>query len=163
VSFAWQATEALCPGCVSPLFVAWHEDVALHGCASCGGAWLDNEGCRRLLGADLPEGVANTARTSLDTAKARDPAATAYRTPARPEGAPRKCPWCAAVLGRAVVGAITVDTCTAHGTFFDPHELFAHDQATVLEAAEDDAFVAELKSVLSADRKRNAWVCPPLG
>jgi hypothetical protein len=67
------------------------------------------------------------------------------------------------VLGRAVVGAITVDTCTAHGTFFDPHELFALDQATVLEAAEDDAFVAELKSVLSADRKRNAWVRPPLG
>jgi Zn-finger nucleic acid-binding protein len=104
--------ERLCPRCQVALFEGTRNDATLLGCAKCGGVWLDNRACHALVqgssGAlvDLAERAARGVTTAPDERVA-------------------PCPVCSRPLTTTAVPptTVTIDTCAAHGTWFDPNEL----------------------------------------
>lgn len=85
------------------------------GCPGCGGMWLGPDaavhvmrGLGDALEREAAEASAEVARTS--------------RAPARDTGA-RACPVCSSLMGRLVVDDIIVDSCSAHGSWFDRDEV----------------------------------------
>ena len=148
----WTETSVACPGCRAHFFLGEYPGVNLHACCACGGAWLDNAGCKHIADATLPEDVSEAARAFDARAGA---AAGRYREAARPDGHPRACPWCQAQLARVVISGIELDACAKHGTYFDRRELFALSQAIAIKAGEDDAFVKAFKgAVIGAGPRR---------
>ncbi len=88
----------------------------MEGCEACGGVWLGPDAAvhvLRGLGDELEREIAR-ASGSVETR------AVAVR-PADP--GQRACPTCAQLMGRLTVGATVVDSCPAHGTWFDPLEI----------------------------------------
>jgi len=114
-----------CPRCKASLFEGNAHGVKLLGCAVCGGIFLDNEGSTRIVAAPQAA-IAQLA----ERAGAR---AIAPGVDVRPEGLP--CPACATPMRRVRAGAIDLDICTMHGTWFDRGELVRVMRA----AAEPDA------------------------
>lgn len=120
-------TDVACPKCREPLFIAQYPGVNLYGCGKCGSAWLDNDGCRRLLGLidpSLPDAVIGTVQTMDRMPNTDQIAQVGYRESARGlDGGPRLCPWCRVELSPHTVASIEVDACKDHGTFFEKREL----------------------------------------
>jgi Zn-finger nucleic acid-binding protein len=119
------ATSRACPRCRVPLFETSVHGVALDGCGTCGGIWLDNDGTRAVMQRADPE-LLGMAERAEKHAKA-----TPDRGPAVP------CPQCAQPMKRIAVSGTTLmlDICVAHGTWFDAHELQVFSRAYTLPAA----------------------------
>lgn len=105
--------ELGCPRCGARMFRASATSVTMCACGACGGAFLDNTATSRLMSLvpddalALAEGVDAHARHAVERA-----AAVA-------------CPVCRRPMTRVHVKAagVDVDTCSAHGTFYDREEL----------------------------------------
>lgn len=100
-----------CPHCRRVFGSVKVGEVELHGCAGCGGIWLDNESAQRVLASPEAVFVDLSARAAkhAGTARPRDP---------RPP-----CPRCSAVLARTRFHEVDLDVCPEHGTWFDAREL----------------------------------------
>jgi Zn-finger nucleic acid-binding protein len=109
-------TTLACPRCGEPLFEGrTASGVVLEGCGECGGIWLENASARRAL--ETFDRALNALSTQASTHAKREPAVT-----------PRvSCPACATPMGRTRIAStnIDLDTCAAHGTWFDRGELAA--------------------------------------
>ncbi len=105
--------EPACPRCGKELRRSSATSVTIRACLSCGGAFLDNTATSRLMSLlpddtlALAEGFDQAARRDVDTAKAI------------------ACPVCSRPMNRVHVKAagVDIDTCAAHGTFYDRREL----------------------------------------
>ncbi|MFO0640907.1 MAG: zf-TFIIB domain-containing protein [Polyangiaceae bacterium] len=112
-----------CPSCESPITPLGSE-LPAHGCDTCGGMWLGPEATvhvmrglddaidRRLVWSShtLAEKVRNLSRLGHE------------RVPSVPEDG-RACPACAQPLSPIVVGGVRIDSCAAHGAYFDADEV----------------------------------------
>jgi Zn-finger nucleic acid-binding protein len=105
-----------CPRCGESLFEGRASSgVVLEGCGECGGIWLENANAQRAL--QTFDRTLNTLSTQASAHAKREPAVT-----------PRvSCPACNVPMGRTRVANtnIDLDTCAAHGTWFDRGELAA--------------------------------------
>ena len=109
-------TALLCPRCSVDL-----RDVrGVSVCASCGGAFFA-AAATTAIAAKVGAVAAIAAIDDAGAAVADDAAALASRRV--DTEAPAPCPVCRAVMERACVGTVDVDTCGAHGTWFDRGEL----------------------------------------
>jgi Zn-finger nucleic acid-binding protein len=129
-------------------------------CRSCGGHWLDNVACQRLVHVDVPPAV-----HALLRSKPKRPAfggSGGYRTAAR-RGSdvdePAACVICnmmtaAYVTDPRVFGArVRLDVCEQHGTWFDEGEAWALLQAATLSRADTHAHA----SVTVSNAVRASW------
>jgi Zn-finger nucleic acid-binding protein len=104
-----------CPECSSALVVAGGT-FPIHGCTTCGGAWLGHEAAIRIM-----QGYADDAnREVVETAQAIGRGSS---LPPRPTGALRGCPQCDAPMAPLPSGEVMLDSCPAHGTWFDRDEI----------------------------------------
>lgn len=124
-----------CPRCRGALVDHELSSAAhLATCAACGGAWLDPATTRRLRDGVVGPNQATTA----DLAASAELAAAARESAARASREPRTapvigCPECGARMDRErIAGAFELDTCSAHGSWFDRGEL--EQLAQVFEA-----------------------------
>ncbi len=103
--------ELRCPGCRKRLVAVRVEDIALHGCGSCGGIWVDNASARKVVA--LPQRVFIELATNAgkNATRRRDAAQTF------------SCPICPALLDRVHSSGIEIEICQEHGTWFDAYEL----------------------------------------
>ena len=89
----------------------------IEGCEACGGVWLGPDGAVHIL-----RGLGD----ELEHEIARASTIVEARAAARPSDAgERSCPTCAQTMGRLTVGRTVVDSCPAHGTWFDREEVSA--------------------------------------
>jgi Zn-finger nucleic acid-binding protein len=103
-----------CPACGASL-APTPASLPLSVCAACGGAWL---------GPDAAVHVMQGLRDPVDAELARaSTAATRSAHEAPRDTGTRSCPSCSGRMDRLVFGTIIVDTCVAHGTWFDRGEL----------------------------------------
>ena len=88
----------------------------MEGCEGCGGVWLGPEAAVHVL-----RGLGDDREREI----ARATAVLEMRAVGAPPADPgaRECPTCAQVMGRLPVGATIVDSCPAHGTWFDSREI----------------------------------------
>ena len=103
-----------CPRCRATLTAARVGDVPVRDCAACGGVWLESESFR-LVTAD---------REAQAAVLAFAPPATRSVPVGEVRYAP--CPRCGAMMNRvnfARISGVVLDTCRAHGTWFDRDEL----------------------------------------
>ena len=119
-----EITETACPVCDEP----WHltsrrigrERLALLECGRCAGLWLGSEVFKQLEEKAL-------LRAPVDTTGPAGPASPG--PPLRPVDSPRTyrpCPVCGKLMHRRNFGrksGVILDTCAAHGLWFDPGEL----------------------------------------
>jgi Zn-finger nucleic acid-binding protein len=107
-------TESMCPRCQVPLFEGRRAESKLRGCGHCGGVWLD---------VAAAQAVVSGAARDL-TALAAQAAAHSTVSPDVNLG-PLPCPVCGLALGRVAIPgtAIEIDSCAAHGSWFDADEL----------------------------------------
>jgi Zn-finger nucleic acid-binding protein len=98
-----------CPECALGLALVEGEDVALFACAQCGGAWIDAQASMAILQGKT------------------DPSAVQRRSkPPSPRAGPertRPCARCAEAMLPYPFGDVMLDTCPAHGTWFDHEEI----------------------------------------
>lgn len=90
-------------------------DARIHGCRSCGGAWIDRTTLAALL-----------AEASNRAPKHVDPRDVPRREMAPAKVVYRKCPACSQMMNRrnfAWISGIIVDECPSCGTYFDAGEL----------------------------------------
>lgn len=124
-------TTAKCPACANSLQRLLVRGGLVSGCPACGGAWLDTDACNIVAHGGVFAATRAFVR-SLDEAGPPQ-ARTVFRDVARPTPEQRLCPVCFDALepGYLREPNVTVDSCTAHGTFFDRGEL-----ARVIETVE---------------------------
>lgn len=113
--------ELRCPHCRKRLVGVEAEGATLHGCAGCGGIWVDNASARRVLSAP----VQTFTVLALRAAKNAKGGVRQLRAP---------CAACPAILDRVRVHGIELDICQDHGTWFDALEL---SRLTTLLRGED--------------------------
>jgi Zn-finger nucleic acid-binding protein len=103
-----------CPACDAPL-AALEATLPVEGCEACGGVWLGPEAAVHVL-----RGLGD----ALEQEIARASAGVAARAAVRPsDPGTRVCPTCAQTMGRLEVAKTVVDSCPAHGTWFDRAEI----------------------------------------
>jgi Zn-finger nucleic acid-binding protein len=103
-----------CPACDAPL-ADLKATLPIEGCAACGGVWLGPDAAVHVL-----RGLGDRLEHEIATASA----GVAARAAVRPSDAgTRACPTCAQVMGRLEVARTVVDSCPAHGTWFDRQEI----------------------------------------
>ena len=152
-----EASDIACPGCRAGAMVLWGlapsaarpQGLPVHGCRSCGGAWVD----------------AQTLHVVLEAASARAPMEghgvgdRGVRRRTMPPGTAtakivyRKCPACGQSMLRrnfARVSGVIVDQCGHHGTYFDAGELedildFVRSGGLALAKRRDDTERASLE------------------
>lgn len=136
-----------CPACAATLVLAGGTS-PVHGCPGCGGAWLDAETAVTLM-----KGTDEVVSRELVAAAS----ATSGDTSATIADGKRSCARCSAEMLSFSVGDVVVDTCPAHGTWFDRDEV-ARVAAAVArlrnaeERGEDIAVLPEADHVLGAAR-----------
>lgn len=104
-----------CPACEAPL-TALQTTLPMEGCEGCGGVWLGPDAAVHVLrghGDELEREIARASASVETRASAARPTDPGHRA----------CPRCAQTMGRLEVGATVVDTCPAHGTWFDRREV----------------------------------------
>jgi len=101
-----------CPRCHIGLFEGHLGAATLLGCGTCGGVWLDNLACQSLV------------RGASDSLTALAEQATQHATVVA-DDAEAACPVCSHPLTHTAVPPtlVAIDTCAAHGTWFDANEL----------------------------------------
>ena len=138
----------VCPVCRTPLteLAADGTSIFLPVCSQCGGTWLDIPRSQRVVRGLISE---TEKALAAHAAKAAASAGTAsYRDAASRETDLRLCADCSAPLKAVLVKEIgvTLDACSAHGTWFDAEELAAVAQSFALKAAADDADVEQFET-----------------
>jgi Zn-finger nucleic acid-binding protein len=112
----YRGTAIACPACGSALAPLEGSAVSAHVCPACGGTWLGSDASvhiMRGLGDDVTRGLA---AVTVDVAK--------HATVNAPPDVPgRGCPLCGSALYPMNVAGVVVDSCPAHGTWFDRDEL----------------------------------------
>ncbi|HEY5239884.1 MAG TPA: zf-TFIIB domain-containing protein [Polyangiaceae bacterium] len=101
-----------CPDCHLPMAVMECGPSALHDCGRCGGQFVEHDALR-----DLVE-----RHDRFEVGGRRPPSLVSVDTRVRYVA----CPVCHALMNRRSFGAgsgVVVDTCSRHGTWFDPGEL----------------------------------------
>jgi len=101
-----------CPDCHLPMAVMECGPSALHDCGRCGGQFVEHDALR-----DLVE-----RHDRFEVGGRRPPSLASVDTRVRYVA----CPVCHALMNRRSFGAgsgVIVDTCSRHGTWFDPGEL----------------------------------------
>lgn len=101
-----------CPRCRVALTAGQARNVTLHGCAQCGGVWLDNASASRMVQAYEADALGMADRAAQSATTATD---TSVR------GIP--CAACDAPMEVRRVYQVDIDVCPQHGTWFDAHEL----------------------------------------
>jgi Zn-finger nucleic acid-binding protein len=98
-----------CPRCGHELFTAPADGGALLGCGTCGGVWLDSAACQALMDGSSRELVELAERAARHATAPADTSTCAL------------CPACRSPLVRGEVPgtAVAINTCAAHGTWFD--------------------------------------------
>lgn len=102
-----------CPRCGGRLFMSSTTAITIRACGACGGVFLDNAAASRLMSL-VPE-------DALGLVEGVD-----AHAPRRVSNAPRiACPMCQRQMDRVHIKAadVEIDTCSAHGTFYDRKEL----------------------------------------
>ena len=112
----YRGVALTCPACRGTLEYT-KASLPVHGCAACGGLWLGPDAAIHVLqgrgGALESEVVDADRRGSL----------TPTSEPILPDAVVRRCPSCDLEMAPLTVGAIRVDSCPAHGTWFDRLEV----------------------------------------
>ena len=112
----YRGAALACPACRGSLEYS-QASLPIHGCRACGGLWLGPDATMHVLqgrgGALEREVVDVDRRSSLPPTIA----------PAVPNSAIRRCPACDLEMAPLGIGAVRVDSCPAHGTWFDRLEL----------------------------------------
>ncbi len=112
----YRGASLTCPACRATLEYT-KASLPVHGCVACGGLWLGPEATMHVLqgrgGALESEVVDADRRTSLAPTSA----------PLVPDAAIRRCPSCDLEMAPLTVGAVRVDSCPTHGTWFDRLEV----------------------------------------
>ncbi|MEO7110180.1 MAG: zf-TFIIB domain-containing protein [Polyangiaceae bacterium] len=103
-----------CPQCQEMLEIVDRATVVGYGCPSCGGIWLDSVTTLRV-----------EATLDTQTIQVGEVASSLSQNPTPPHEASPPCPLCANPMRSYVVlgSDVEVDTCDAHGTWFDRGEL----------------------------------------
>jgi Zn-finger nucleic acid-binding protein len=131
-----------CPRCEVPLFEGRAQNITLHGCGTCGGVWLDNEGSLAVM-QQIPPSLLELA----------DRAARASR--GKPDHVPH-CPIDKAILERVTVKGVDLDVCKAHGTWFDAGEVRRIAQAYASERIDHENALAASAGGISYDYSPDA-------
>ncbi len=118
---------ACCPACNDALR-ATSEQLGVWTCPTCGGVWTDPAATAALRAAS------DAVFTSVS-----DRAAAQARTSLPADRPGRRCPICRNVLQPTNVAGVTIDTCAAHGTWFDRGEM-----ATVCDELEKKATTSKI-------------------
>ena len=105
-----------CPACGGALEYTT-ASLPVHGCRGCGGMWLGPDAAMHVLqgrGGALENGIVQS-----------DERASLHPTgkPAVPDGAVRRCPSCDLEMAPLTIRDVRVDSCPAHGTWFDRLEV----------------------------------------
>lgn len=108
-------SDRQCPACRIPMYTGRMKQAGLDACGGCGGVWVGDQDAKYLLASKDNAFAAMAAAAVKGSEK---------RKPAKGE---RVCPDCRARLseGYLDMGAVNVDVCKMHGTWFDAHELEA--------------------------------------
>lgn len=107
-------SDARCPDCEDPLTVVQIGDHRIRECSTCGGLLVDHDTLAKLT--TMREQDADAAMPGTVKKQAISGAVTRYRP----------CPECGARMTPRNFGrrsGVIVDTCKAHGVWFDEHEL----------------------------------------
>lgn len=129
---SWQ-TDRRCPHCDLCLFAAIVDAVEVDACGRCGGVWLFTTGTERVL-TTFHRGALDLAE--LAHRRMQAPAASGPGAPALP------CPICRGSMERKLEadGAVIVDRCPQHGTWFDGGELKAATAALLRKRERQGAY-----------------------
>ncbi len=103
-----------CPRCENAaLYVGHAEGVTLHGCAQCGGVWLNAASARKIAEALPKEAILLSERVAK------------HATRRAVLEADVRCPVCGQKTARTHVKAagVDIDMCGLHGTWYDRNEL----------------------------------------
>jgi len=114
--------------------------------------WLDNVATQRLVAGVLSpdtKGMVKQVERSASEAPHQ-----AYRSSATV--GKRVCPGCGAPLSQSIIVGITIDVCTAHGTWFDPGELAALSQHFEMKAINDDLEAEAFGKQMAQERWEDA-------
>ncbi|MEO6420105.1 MAG: zf-TFIIB domain-containing protein [Polyangiaceae bacterium] len=143
--------DLVCPHCGCTLSAGQAASTTVHGCASCGGVWLDGAASQKLVGAIDP--------AVISLAEAASRMAT---MPFPPHEARPRCPVCRGDLQgvRVEAAAVALDTCNLHGTWFDRGELqaVARAFAATRKTEADRAHITAAAAAAAVGRP-----LPPLG
>ncbi len=111
----WE-TPHKCPRCFMELYAGEKDGFRLEACGRCGGVWVTFEEAKRALvdGSHALEDLALKVLGVTQRVVLEEVSALA-------------CPECGAAMDKSGLpgSAANIDTCNMHGTWFDPHELFA--------------------------------------
>ena len=124
------------------------------GCTECGGVWA-GMGISNQVASVLDPSVRELADVAQGYADKR-------RGP-RVHPIPRSCPECQAPLAERELGAITVDICPPHGTWFDRGELQRMGDARLGKKPAKASDAAESESWFQGNRGENLAVDLALG
>ncbi len=141
-----------CPGCSQTLHPTPIREGLAGACQRGGGLWLDNIATPRLVAGILSPDTKGMA-THVQRVAAAAPRQP-YRAPA--DAGTRACPGCGAALSQSVIVGITIDVCTAHGTWFDPGELVALSQYFEMKAINDDVEAEAFGKQMAQERWEDA-------
>ena len=110
----YRGTALRCPSCTGQLEYA-RATLLAHRCPSCGGTWLGPEAAVHLLNARgglTEQELVAAARQDHDGARL-----------VVPDSEARRCPSCDLEMSPMTIGKTRIDSCPAHGTWFDRDEV----------------------------------------
>lgn len=113
----YRTSTASCPACGGRLTVL-KSTLQASGCEVCGGLLLGPEAAVHVM-----KGLGDALETEMTEVGARHERTSVTRAPF--DAGVRECPSCGNLMMRVVIGHIVVETCAAHGTWFDREELGA--------------------------------------
>ena len=112
----YRVSTTPCPACSNALVPLTPSPVPAHVCPACGGTWLGPETSIHVM-----QGLGDAVTVELSAATV----GVGRRAPLQaPSDLPdRACPTCASIMMPMTVAGVVVDSCPAHGTWFDRDEL----------------------------------------
>src|SRR5262245_59529582 len=112
----YRGIELTCPVCATSLVAVVKTTLPIHGCESCGGAWLGSVAAVRVM-----QGASGEVE---DEAVAAARSIRVSRPPlAHEPNQPCACPQCGLVMTSMRAGNVELEMCPAHGTWFDADEV----------------------------------------
>ena len=110
-----------CPACGSALAQLTGTMLPVSGCAACGGLWLGPDAAVHVM-----QGLGD--QVDVELARASATVARTSIVPG-PDSGMRACPACGLAMARLAIRDVIVDSCAAHGTWFDRGEVEAVEMA----------------------------------
>jgi Zn-finger nucleic acid-binding protein len=108
-------SDKKCPRCHEMMMKGSNQNFLMFGCPSCGGVWLNHQTSERIFSTLNPEAL-RMARAAYECSRKKEYEAT---------NAHLVCPDCSQAMTRTLLdkAQVEIDTCYAHGTFYDRHEI----------------------------------------